>query len=484
MPVALPTRESRPGAGTTATAIIALLLLLLAATVAAPLHAQDHPGGIVLGGGYPNQSAQFLSGSYVVDKTMAGRFTTIWTLQSPATYRPSSWVAAAMDVDNQCYVHTTGQGISGYTHTTGVFRFDPQTAAVTTIAYNSVDFSIGLGLAVGQDGDYFIASSAVQALDYRIYRAPGDGSYSTVLSTNQLNGENFTFAIHRDVGSGELLVPTSGGNGALRSPVFRVSDLGTVSTWHASTKGPVPGQGWDQEIATGDMLFCMTNKLYRSTAGNAPTTVVLDLNTVLPGGRFADGGVFENQSKGNPQFIVNAYSQSPLVGYGNRLMWLDGTNNWTITKTVDPVYSTSATQIIFPLGRPFHDRANYVQTIRRTNTRWDIDLNLPAHPGAPYVIAASLSGCRPGFGIDTRRVWLNPDPVLFATLRRELPGIFGQGPRVLDVRGSAAGYVDIGPLGLPRGIQATLHIGAAVLDPNAPNGLAFITEPVPLVVRT
>jgi hypothetical protein len=114
----------------------------------------------------------------------------------------------------------------------------------------------------------------------------------------------------------------------------------------------------------------------------------------------------------------------------------------------------------------------------RTGARsWDIRFNFPTSPGQAYVAAAGMLGVDPGIPLgDGRRIWANPGPLLYLTTLNLIPAVFNPGPLVLDAKGHARGVIDLTALP-PRGL--TIHRVAVVLDPHAPLGLGFITEPVP-----
>ena len=74
---------------------------------------------------------------------------------------------------------------------------------------------------------------------------------------------------------------------------------------------------------------------------------------------------------------------------------------------------------------------------------------------------------------DGRRIYLVPDALTVLSARNALQPFFQPGPLMLDANGEATGNLDlsgIGPLGRP------IWIAVAVLDPNAPLGVAYLPD--------
>ena len=85
---------------------------------------------------------------------------------------------------------------------------------------------------------------------------------------------------------------------------------------------------------------------------------------------------------------------------------------------------------------------------------------------------------RPGVRIaDGRRIHLNLDPVVVATVFNQLPGIWNPGPGVLDSQGEAQGLLDIGRLNPPGGgFGIPIWIALVVVDASAPTGIKYIPD--------
>ena len=77
------------------------------------------------------------------------------------------------------------------------------------------------------------------------------------------------------------------------------------------------------------------------------------------------------------------------------------------------------------------------------------------------------------FRRDNRKIYLRPDNITPPSLNGWLTPIFDPGPGKLDANGEATGGLDFSKLpsiGLP------IWIAVLVLDPNAPNGIAYIPD--------
>ena len=85
---------------------------------------------------------------------------------------------------------------------------------------------------------------------------------------------------------------------------------------------------------------------------------------------------------------------------------------------------------------------------------------------------------RPGIGLsDGRRIHLNVDPVVLATIHNALPGMWYPGPGVLDRQGEALGLLDLSRLPVPPGgFGIPLWIVLIVLDPKSPSGIKYVPD--------
>src|SRR5690606_37417844 len=112
-------------------------------------------------------------------------------------------------------------------------------------------------------------------------------------------------------------------------------------------------------------------------------------------------------------------------------------------------------------------------------------IDVPSLPGRPYTIGLSGS-VHPGLLLpagDPRGIALNADSLLLATLFANAPPVLVQWTGVTAANGHASPMLDLSLL--PPGIfaGAKFHAQGLVFDATAPNGVALITNPVPMPFR-
>jgi len=120
-------------------------------------------------------------------------------------------------------------------------------------------------------------------------------------------------------------------------------------------------------------------------------------------------------------------------------------------------------------------RGRHLQTFRQAPGRWDLLISCPSFPNRAYAVALSLTGYRPAVRLpDGRRVHLVPDLLTQLSLSNLLNPFFNPGPLVLNARGEAVARFDVTTL--PKLNGQPIWIAAAVLDPQAPYGLAYLPD--------
>ncbi len=103
----------------------------------------------------------------------------------------------------------------------------------------------------------------------------------------------------------------------------------------------------------------------------------------------------------------------------------------------------------------------------------------PGSPMKPFIAAAAL-GDKPGIKFDTRTFPLNPDALLLLTVGG-YPGVLNGYVGMLDVNGQAAGNINFTSL---PGFQGFKFFNAfLVLDPNAPSGIATMSNALEVMVN-
>jgi len=356
----------------------------------------------------------------------------------------------------------------------GIFTYDPSTRQYSTIVYNPVEFEETQSITMNQDGDYFVVASTLAMHPDRVYRVTPSGQYSTVLWSGNLGWLNGGFStLAKDIDTGHLLVPFMGAS-QLPNSIIGLPEHSPTYMYHGSRRGPRVYLNHDQEIATRDhFLNEGSNEVYRYSLGTTRATLL----TTLPllGLEYAQGHVIENQSTPDPQIIAYALRRNPTRA---SLLFLDPARNMTITRTVTFINSPGQARAPYPYTQLHHYGNRYIQTERTGNRRFLVNLNFPTFPSRRYVLALGLSGVRPGLTLaDGRHIWLNPDALTFLSIANLIPAVFSPGSQQLDTRGSAMGVLDL--TAVPGPLHTALHMVAAVLDPAAPEGIAFITEPYP-----
>lgn len=451
------------------------LAAMLIACLSAPHFAQPHPGGILMGGGFPNGGSSYLPGTYTADKT-SGALSVVWNLATPGsmTYRPYYWNDTTMGFDNASYVYCTGGTTSSvYTQAFGAFTYDPATRQTTTLAQSSSQFRWCYGIEKTQNRTYYLLGrSGVR--DIGIYEITSPGVWRTVAAQGALS--TFSGAVYpllKDLSTGDFLVHTQGGAGGIGNPVFTLAQNGTWGTWNYTADGGNPTYGASYDIANDEVIYVSDSSVY--TVSRTARRSRIAVLTLLHPGLISRGSVLENQSVTNPRLIVSASSNTK-----SELVWYDRNTN-TVTKTTT-VSATGPGPYVF--SEIMHDRADYLIPQASGPLRWDVEVHVPARASKPYAVVPSISGITPGMSVDTRRIWLNIDPISFGAALNLLGAVWQRGQGRLDPNGKATVTCDLSGLNLPPSQRFNIHMVLGILDAAAPSGLDFISEPACIQVRT
>jgi len=454
-----------------------LIILGLSILGTSAVSAQPHPGALLIGGGYPHVSQDWIYGLVAVDKS-TGSFT---TLIDTGRLSINHIEDLAMDVDNRTYVFCTYGSDNSLRCHSGVFKYDRATNTVTTIAASMQEASrFQYCLKPTQDGDWIhaCAGTGPTPLFNAILRHTGPSAWTTVATADSITaGLKFYWDGFLDYDTGDILIHSDGRTLAgHRNPIFSVTAHGTLGTWNGSAHGGNTLWGGGMRIADGHVYSSWGSDVYQMQKGSQPRTTIAHLAIQFGHTR---AFLFENQSAARPEALILTTAAVSTL-YLSQLVHVDPAN-WTITKTTDVVRATS--KVPLPGGKDmYHDRDRYIATVRTAPRRWDLRLSAPAFPGRSYVLGAGASGIRPGVTIpDGRHIWLNPDPLTVATVGGLLGTFLNPGGGTLDARGSAAGWLDLRALG-PSRLGGVIHLMLLVLDPGAPSGIAFITEPYPFQI--
>ena len=403
-----------------------LLAVLALVTITAGAGAQNHPENFLLTG----SSLQVLQGS--------GSFSTIYN-------NPGSAHGVTTDIDNRNVIYAE----------TDLYRVDPATNKVTTV------FPAGLGgsanVTIDHNGDYIMTGIGLGTSNYSIFRIRNN-TLTTIASMTQTSGNfAFTGGLLRDIDTGNFVLQVYGGSSG-PYPIISVAPDGIYTTLvkNVSTLGG-PRYEFTQDIRTGD-FYVGINDTAQGYLVQAPksgaTTVVAASND-----RFAFNTLVADRAGSAAPRIVHAYIKN---------LYYTDLKTFTITSVAVSGNSVSPRDIDIW-------QARNIQPVRTAPGQYTLRFSFPAYPGLAYIAGLSLSGVRPGIPLpDGRTVLLNPDVLTFLTVNNLLPGVFNQGPALLDKAGEAQGSLDVSalpPLGVP------VHIVVVVLDPKAPVGIAAVSDP-------
>lgn len=447
------------------------LAILMWAGVVATAQPHHDPRYLV-GGDTPVINPAFASGVHRIDAGGSGPPT--WsTLLAPGSYSRFT-----MDADNRQIVLGVEANPNAIGITSGLYRFDPSSNAVLTIVtypmVPSVYHSFG-HVTIDHNGDYIytVGRHKPFAYDTFLMKVDRSGAGVTTLlagpSLTALQGPVFSSRLIRDIDSGRVLLcvtesalqaPTT-----VNSPILAVdTDSGAVSTW-AVTTGYAQWKGdfsMPQNHRTGWIDAAYNAQVYRQSPGNGGRSLV----TLLPNPHLINGaGAYDLQTAPNPRLVY--CRQFPSASGPQTYVSTIDPSNWAVTST------GAATPRIVAFGFDFY-RGRHTQSIRTSPRRWTIRLSAPRFAGYGYVVAAGLSGVRPGIALaDGSRINLVPDALTALTLGNGIPTIWTPGPGVLNAAGVAHAGLDlssIGTLGIP------LWIAWAVLDPASPTGFAYLPD--------
>ena len=111
-----------------------------------------------------------------------------------------------------------------------------------------------------------------------------------------------------------------------------------------------------------------------------------------------------------------------------------------------------------------------------------IQISFPGDGGKSYVLALSLTGCKPGIPLpDGRVIPLVPDKLTEATVRYVLPPLLTGNIGVLNTYDRALVTMNLNSLGSAvKGLR--VWAAAITLDPAAPSGISQVSAPLLFVL--
>jgi len=435
---------------------------------------------IVVAGAQPREAQtwhdeQYLAGGYANTTLPPSQVPGIWVVRSDWT---STLVALpqygsygfCMDVDNRhVVVACRGNPMTQPSGPEfGLFRFDPQTAQYTTIfGPSTVVCNDIFNVHVNQDGDYiFNAGISGSQTDFQVMKVDRQGALTTLLTSHVLGRPAYLSGkMTTNIDTGNLLLFDR-----LRNPdhIYEIAPDGSVTTFNVGWNGPnsyMTDFSLTQNHHNGYIEGPNSVFVYRVMPGTAPRTTLHSLGAQMPFGLLNSGLDLQT---------------------GSRMRWVCTAGLWDATWII---WIDHATGAVTSTRQNFRGMANYdldfyrgnhIQTLKAAPHRWTVLLSCPRSPGYPYVLAAGLSGVRPGTPLGSgRQVNLNLDPLVVATLENRLPGIWNPGPGILDAQGEARGAVDVAALHPPPGgFGIPTWIAMVVLDPKAPGGVKYVPDTV------
>ncbi len=431
-----------------------------------------HDPSYLVGGAIPVINPAFASGLHRIDVAPSGP--PVWT----SLYVPGAESRFTMDADNRQVVLGVEANPGAINVTSGLYRFDPTSNTILTIVtypvVTSVYHSFG-HVTIDHNGDYIftVGRHMPFAYDTFLMKVDRSGAPVTTLlaspSLTALRGPVFSSRLTRDIDTGRVLlcvtesglqVPTT-----VNSPILAVdTESGSVATW-AVTTGYAQWKGdfnMPQNHRTGWIDATYQAQVYRQSPG----TVGRSLVTLLPNPHVINGaGDYDLQTAPRPR-LVYCRQWPAATGPQTFISYIDP-STWSVTST------GVAPPRIVSFGFDFY-RGRHTQSIRVGPRRWTVRLSAPRFAGYPYVVAAGLSGVRPGIALsDGSRINLVPDALTALTVGNRIPAIWNPGPGLLGATGVAHATLDLAgtnTLGIP------LWIAWAVLDPASPTGFAYLPD--------
>ncbi len=450
-----------------------LLVLVALAFVVVAANAQYHTPLYLVGGYHNTTSTIFQKGIHILD---ASTPSPKWTRLCQPGYFASGF---QMDWNNRDVLFCA-QGITS-TNTLfngpkgGVFKVDPLTMTVSThyAMNNTTAYHSFHSMVVNQDADYICAVNTYdrnnsQTNGYYIMKVDFRGVMTTLLTTRAIGRHGYWFfQIGTNIDTGHLLISDARSRTSpttIRYPVLELdTETGKTTSW--STGGnygwygvySVPQDHRDGYIKGPDGGYVY--QLKPGTTGRTTLATLVGLPDLIHG-----SGKYDLQTAAQPRQVFLSFAHSPNSTW---LYYLDA-KTWTVT-----TFQASSSLRVYNYGFGFY-KGRHTQTAKSGHRQWVLLLSAPQYPGSSYMVMASYSGVRPGIRLpDGRHINLNPDPLTHLTASNLLPGIWNPGPGVLDANGEARGQINLSAvpkLGIP------IWIVWAVLDPKAPNGIAYLPD--------
>jgi hypothetical protein len=462
---------------------IGLLVAALGALLAGVGPAQYHPPSYLMGG---------------VASTLSTHWNGIWLvdLQAGSAVSLTRGVkvfdvpCVHMDADNRRVVFTADgtrtAGFSTYLQS-GLYRVDPATFQVTTVAASTFQLFSPTRLLVNQDGDYIVTvNTGLMGAVYNVMKVSGVGGIlTTVFGIGHLPGaEKMNIGVNMDTGN--YLVSAFRFLGSPQYPhtVLDVAEGGTWTTFAGATYGwDSTGANLQQDFDTGAIVGQADNCLYRLMPG-AATRTTLALLTAASGFALENGSLFDLQSAAAPRIVASGHVTTLI---GSRVcdkpavFTIDARPPYACTGINADPHDRTGCQVNLSRGFGFY-RGRHIQTVKIGTGRWQVHLSCSDYPGKAYVLVLSAVGYRPGVTLpDGRQIHLNLDLLSVLSLQNALRPLFDPGPLTLGPTGAATAQIDVSSL---PPVDVPIWMALGVLDPKAPCGLAFLPDTCVLRLRS
>lgn len=385
-----------------------------------------------------------------VDK--AGQMTSVATVSGASLGLTMSW-------DNK-HVLWSQEGNERNTVTPAViYAWDGTT---NTALYSSHDYFI-YELEVADDGAVVFTGGVRGTTPTRgVFRWDG-ASVTTIATAAQMGADGALNAgLDVNMDTGNLLVA----NGTLDAgQIYDVALDGTVTSLVQSTPSVTGHTSITQDRATGT-IFQATLRRYAAVVGGTQTQITATPLTNPYGLRYT-------ALVADPAWMPA--SQRRLWGIYQHVI---ASSNF-LTAVSNPASTTGARYAGTPLsstvttgtGEMIYRNERHVGSLKTGAGAYTLSFTFPGEAGAPYAVAASVSGYRPGLLLpDGRSIPLVFDLLTPLTLQNAIRPIFDAGPLVLDGAGSANGSIALGQ----DDLGALLYLVAVTYDAN---GIVTISEP-------
>jgi len=340
-----------------------------------------------------------------------------------------------------------------------IVRYDPFRFAVTGTLCAGSPLVSPTGVAIDQNGDYFVVDGGAGA----VFGIAAGGKLQTVYANPTLLDQP-DGGLRIDPTTGDLLVLNTS---RLQDQLYTLRRDGSAISTLGS--GFSARYGFDVHLPTSDVFTTSCCRPF------APPVRVLRFGQSRPEDFYIQNPVPDGA------YAVRCDRAS---AYDQRLVLaptFDQGGIWLVNLTSR--HPTSLSRIgtsIFALD--FLEGRN-VQTVAVGKWRWDVRLSFPGEPGNIYFVILSLNGTRPSWLLaDGRTVNLVLDNLAQLTLTSELGSVFRNNRSVLDAAGEGVAHLDVSSISSAvRGLR--VYIEAITFNARAPLGIQTIADPVPLLIE-